>query len=69
MKVLLIVSGVFVYLVIGAIIDAEHDIGPAMIIWPLLIPIWLAYVVGYAIHDYFEEKRWKKLFKKKGNNE
>ena len=69
MKVFLIVLGVFVYLVIGAIIDAEYDIGPCIIIWPVLIPLWLAYKVGYAIHDYFEEKRWKKLFKKKGDND
>ena len=67
MKVLLIVLGVFVYLVIGAIIDAEYDIGASMILWPLLIPIWLAYKIGYAIHDYFEEKPWKKKFKKKGD--
>lgn len=65
MKVLLIVLVVFVYLVIGAIIDAEYDIGPSIVVWPLLIPIWAAYKVGYAIHDFFEEERWKKLFKKK----
>lgn len=65
MNVLIGIMILFVYLVIGAILDAEYNIGPCMLVWPLLIPLFLAYKVGYAIHEYFfEEKRWKKLFEK-----
>ena len=67
---ILIPVGIFIYLVIGAILDYKFDIESVafIMLWPLVMPIIGAIQIGYGIAEWFEQREYKKLFGGKGND-
>ena len=56
MKVFLIVLGVFVYLVISGMFDAEYDDLLVSVFWPIILVIGIPFYIGSKIYKHFKKK-------------
>lgn len=71
MQTLSIIILAFIYLVIGYIINEvvfDSDVVSCIFIWPFTLFVFAAVLVGCAIIDFFEDKKWRKLFNNKEVN-
>ena len=67
-KIIIFAIGLFLYLIIGGILDAHFDLGPACVIWPIVFIVIVPMRLGYIIYEWYRKKRWKKLIGGENND-